>query len=391
MYILRIITKSLAGICIFILIILILQYAVNPKYSFPEPQAFNGDYIYNPYRNFDRAKWRMANFHAHTRKIFDQAKSASRSNPLLDSLYRSFGYNIICISDYQTINNYESKNEWFVPVYEHGYQYYKNHQLVLNAKKVNWLDFPFPQTLSNKQYIIDQLKKDTTALITIVHPMYRKAYSYKDFRYLSNFNCLEIANSKHLFISYYDSILSAGHPVFLMADDDVHDLKNIKDNVSSFNLINTDLFRDSILYSLRTGRSIAVKLNISSFKTNQEKRAAVLKLPEVSSISFKNDTITVSLNQSVKIIKFIGQNGTEKMRILNCSTGSYSFGKQDTYIRTEIECNDSTIYFLNPFFRYNGIRLTYYKASYNVLETWALRSALLCILLLIFTIWYRNK
>jgi hypothetical protein len=387
----RIITKFLAGICILILIILILQYAVNPKYTFPEPQAFNGDYIYNPYRNFDRTKWRMANFHAHTRKIFDHAKSASRSNPLLDSLYRSFGYNIISISDYQSISHYESKNEWFVPVYEHGYQYYKNHQLVLNAKKVNWLDFPFPQTLSNKQYIIDQLKKDSTALITIVHPMYRKAYSCKDFKYLSNFNCLEIANSKHLFISYYDCVLSAGHPVFLMADDDVHDLKNIKDNVSSFNLINTDLLRDSILYSLRTGRSMAVRLNISSFKTNEEKRAAVLKLPEVSSITFKNDTITVGLNQSVKSIRFIGQNGTEKMSLLNCSTGSYSFGKQDTYIRTEIECNDSTTYFLNPFIRYNGKRLTDYKASYNVLETWALRSAALFILLLIFTIWHRNK
>lgn len=391
MNVFKIITRFLLGICILILIILILQFVVNPKYTFQEPHVFKGEYIYNPYRNFDRTKWKMANFHAHTRKFLDQTNSASRSILLLDSLYKSFGYNIISISDYQYINLHESKNKWFVPVYEHGYQYYKNHQLVLNAKKVNWLDYPFQQTLSNKQFILNQLKKDSTALITMVHPMYRKAYSYKDLKYLSNYNCLEIANSKHLFTSYYDTILSAGHPVFIMADDDVHDLKNIKDNVSSFNLINTDLLRDSILYSLRTGRSIGVKFNISSFKTNEEKKAALLKLPEVNSITLKNDTITVSLNQSVKSIKFIGQNGTEKRSMLNCSTGSYSFSKQDTYIRTEIECNDSTIYFFNPFFRYNGMRLTEYMASYNVLETWALRSAVLCILLLIFTIWYRNK
>lgn len=386
MKIFKIITKFLLGICILTLILLILQYAVNPKYRFPEPHAFKGEYIYNPYRNFDATKWRIANFHAHDRKFFRNAESAAISIKNLDSLYKYFGYSIISISDYQFINNYENKNKWFVPVYEHGYQYYKNHQLVLNAKKVSWLDFPFRQTLSNKQFIIDRMKKDTTAFITIVHPHYRKAYSYRDFKYLSNYNAMEIANNKHLFTSSYDTILSEGHPVFIMADDDSHDLTNINDICSSFNLINTDMVKDSILNSLATGRSIGVKFNISSFKTNEEKRAGLLKLPEVNSITFKNDTLTVSLNQSVKSIKFIGQKGTEKKRMINCSTGAYFFSRQDTYIRTEIECNDGTIYFLNPLFRYNGIRLTDYAPSYDALKTWAWRSAVLIVLVLTFII-----
>ena len=46
-----------------------------------------------------------------------------------------------------------------------------------------------------------------------------------DLRYLSNYNCLEIANHERPFTTYYDTILSAGHPVFIMADDDTHDLK----------------------------------------------------------------------------------------------------------------------------------------------------------------------
>lgn len=391
MKILRSLIKFLLGICIIILIILTLQYLITPKYTYPEPGVFAGNYIYNPYRNIDPAKWRKANFHAHTRKIFDKTNKASKSNILLDSTYKSFDYDIISISDYQYINLYESKNNWFVPVYEHGYQYYKNHQLVLNANTVSWMDFPFRQTLDNKQFIINRLKKNKSTLITIVHPFYRKAYSLNDLKYLTNYNCLEIANSNRLFTSYFDAALSYGHPVFIMADDDSHDMKNILDVCSSFNLINTDMVRDSVLNSLKTGRSIGVKFNLSSFSTNEEKRAGLLKLPEVKSVTFIDDTLVVSLNKPVNSIKFIGQNGTEKKRIIDCSSGSYYFSKEDTYIRTEIECNDGTIFFLNPLFRYDGIKLTEYAISYNVLKTWVWRSAVICILLLTFIIWYRKK
>jgi hypothetical protein len=343
------------GILVFILVLLILQFGVNSKYAFPEPHTFKGGFIYNPYRNIDRTKWRIANFHAHTMKAFGNAKKAAISTHYLDSLYKFYSYKIFSISDYQKINLYENINEWYVPVYEHGFQYYKNHQLVLNAKKIIWLDFPFRQTLSNKQFIIDQLKKDTTSIITIVHPIYRKAYSYKDFKYLGNYNCLEIANHERLFTSCYDSILSEGHPVFIMADDDAHELTNIKDVCNSFNLINTDLVKDSILNAIKTGRSVGVKFSIGFFKSNEDKKAALLKLPEICYITFKNDTLAVKLNQTVDTIKFIGQQGKEMKRITNSSIATYFFSKTDTYIRTEIRCNDGTIYFLNPFFRYNGL------------------------------------
>jgi hypothetical protein len=382
--------KFLIGLIVFISVILILQFVVNSKYTFPEPHPFQGKYIYNPYRNIDNKKWERANFHAHTMKFLDPTKKVARSTFVLDSLYRSFGYDIIGISDYQLINNYEIKNKWFVPEYEHGYQYYKNHQLVLNAKKISWLDYPFRQTLSNKQFVIDRLKKDTTALIAIVHPAYRKALSNYDFRYLANYNCLEIANHERLFTEFYDTILSNGHPVFVMADDDSHELTNIKDVCSSFNLINTDPDKDSILKALRIGRSIGVKFNISPYKTNEEKKAALPKLPEINFINFNNDTLTIKLNQPVKTIKFIGQKGIEKIRITDSSMGSCFFSNQDTYIRTEIECYDGTIYFLNPLFRWDGIRLTYYTPSVNVVKTWFWRSAIISLLLIIFIIRIRK-
>jgi hypothetical protein len=269
-------------------------------------------------------------------------------------------------------------------VYEHGYQYYKNHHLVLNAKKVSWIDYFFRQTLSNKQFIIDHLKKDTTVILTIPHPALRQANSFNDFRYLSNYNCLEIANNERLFTSYYDTILSAGHPVFLMADDDSHDLRNINEGCHSFNLINTELERDSILHALKTGLSVGVNFNIKSYKTNEEKKAALNKLPEITSVALINDTLSVRLNKTVRTIKFIGQEGAVKKRIADCVTGNYFFSKQDTYIRTEIECLDGTIYFLNPVFRYDGVRLTDYTPSLNFVKTWLLRSIVVVLLLIIF-------
>lgn len=374
-------------LCIFVLILiaLIAQFVANPKYTFPEPHPFRGDYLYNPYRGMDSTKWKKANFHVHTRSYLGMTNGAD-SNQFLDRFYKYFGYDIIGISDYQRINTFESKNRWFIPVYEHGYQYYKNHQLVLNAKKICWIDYFFYQTLSNKQFIIDRLKKDTSVILTINHPALRQGYSFNDFKYLSNYNCLEIANNERLFTSYYDTILSAGHPVFIMADDDAHNLTKINEGCHSFNLINTGLTKDSILQALKTGRSVGVNFNISSYKTNEEKKATLQKLPEIKSVALKNDTLFVSLNKPVKTIKFIGQNGSERKSIADNTAGTYLFDKQDTYIRTEIECDDGTIYFLNPVFRYNGKQLTDYFPVHNATKTWLLRSVIIVMLLLIFII-----
>ena len=387
---LKIISKSLAGFGIFILFFLILQYVVNTKYTFPEPHVFSGKYIYNPYRNVDNNKWRRANFHAHTRKIADRSKKAELSNQVLDSMYHSFGYSIIGISDYQFINGFENKNKWYVPVYEHGYQYYKNHQLVINAKKVNWWEFPFRQTLSNKQFIINELKKDSSTVITLVHPILRHAYTFDDLKYLSNYNCLEIANHERIFTAYYDAVLSAGHPVFLMADDDSHNMSKVTEVCGAFNMVNSDLVTDSILKSLKTGRSIGVKFELSSFKTNEEKRAALMKLPAINNISFKNDSLEVGLDQPVKNIIFIGQNGNENEVVSDIKEAVYIFRSEDTYIRTEIECYDGTRYFLNPLFRYDGISLNSYKPHFNAGMTWTLRLSIVLVLTL-FIIWYRKR
>jgi hypothetical protein len=378
-------------IFIFLLIALVVQYVVNVKYSFPDPHSFKGEYLYNPYTDIDTAKWQISNFHAHTHKFPGSREINARNTQYLDSLYSYLGYNVIGISDYQRINRYESKHTWYVPVYEHGYQYYKNHHLVLNPKKVSWLDYFFKQTLSNKQFVINQLEKDTSAVITLVHPILRAALSYNDVKYLTNYNCLEVIDNKYLFLSFYDTILSNGHPVFLMADDDTHNLKNVLETASCFNIINTVPVRDSILHALKRGHSFSVKLNLNKYRTNEAKRTALSNLPKLIDFNVKNDTISLRMNNIVKTIKFIGQEGIGKKSLNNTNNGSYFFSKEDTYIRTEIECMDGTLYFLNPVFRYNGILKVDPSPPIDVFKTWGWRSIIIIILILGFILLYYKK
>jgi len=75
----------------------------------------------------------------------------------------------------------------------------------------------------------------------------------------------------------------------------------------------------------------------------------------------------------------------------NYAMGSYFFSKQDTYIRTEIVCQDGTIYFLNPVLRFEGVKLADYAPSNNVLKTWAWRTAVFVVLVFTFIIWNHKK
>jgi len=375
-----------------IIIALIFQYLINVKYKFPEPHSFKGALLFNPYQDIDSSKWLIANFHAHTHKFPGNKKINEENSRYLDSIYTLLGYNVVSISDYQMINPFERKHEWYIPVYEHGYQYYKNHHLVLNAKKVSWLDYIFRQTLSNKQFVINSLKKDSSVVLALVHPHLREALSFNDFKYLSNYNCLEIVDSKFLFTEYFDAALSSGHQVFLMADDDVHNLKNPYDYGSCFNLINSVPASDSILHALKNGRSMAVKLNLNIYKSDDEKKNALNNLLRLLEFRIKNDTIFLRLSKSVSDIKFIGQKGVIQKRIANKSSAYYSFTKEDTYIRTEIECMDGTRLYLNPVFRYNGHLESCSSSPVDVLKTLAGRVILaLLILTSSSIIYFRRK
>jgi hypothetical protein len=383
--------NALFVILILIVLALIFQYGLNLRYNFSEPHPFNGLYLYNPYSKIDTSKWQIANFHAHTHKIPDIKNVTPKNTCYLDSIYSSLGYNIIGISDYQKINTFEDRHRWFVPAYEHGYMYFKNHHLVLNAKKVSWSDYLFRQTLNNKQFVINRLKKDSSALVTIVHPFLRHALTHKDLQYLSNYDCFEIADNLFQFVSYYETILSSGHHVFLIADDDSHDQKNPMEYAVCFNVINTVLIRDSILKALKSGRSFAVKFNPETYLTNESKKSAIHLLPKPLTFNVRNDTISIKLNRKVRSIKFIGQEGSEMNSVTDTDSATCFFTKEDTYLRAVVECYDGTMCYFNPVFRYDGMLKPDPSPPVNHKETWICRLIAIAIMILVFAILINRK
>jgi hypothetical protein len=329
------------------------QFLLNTKYSFTQPVAFHGGKLFNPYQGMDSTKWKKANFHLHTRQLLGLMAGAPNTVEAADTFYKYFGYDISGISDYMKINADHDGDENFIPTYEHGIMIHKTHQLVINSGRTCWKDFFFRETLNDKQYIINCLKKDTSALVAIVHPKIRNAYRNSDFRYLGNYDFLEIANSRSLFISLYDTALSAGHKIFVMANDDAHNLSDITDGAHSFNMINGESDKNSVLSALKTGKSYAVCFNVHPYKTNYQKKAALSMLPVIKAVDLRNDTIFVRTDLKVDTIRFIGQNGAVRKISTDCKTADYEITKNDTYVRTEIVCKDGTVYFLNPVFRYN--------------------------------------
>jgi hypothetical protein len=362
------------------------QFLLCTRYSFPEPRIFNGEKLYNPYQGTDSTKWRRANFHLHTRQLFGLTAGASNTVQSADSFYNYFNYDIRGISDYMKINASQKLSGNYIPIYEHGFTFNKTHQIVINAKRICWKDYFFRERLNDKQYIINCLKKDTTTLVSIVHPKIRNAYSISDFRYLCNYDCFEIANSKSSFVRYYDAALSAGHRVFIMADDDAHDLSDISDGAHCFTMINGYADKNSVLMALKTGKSYGVCFNVYPYATNYQKKEALGKLPAVKVLNLRNDTIFIRMESEVDTIRFIGQNGIIRKISTNCDRNSYYFRKDDTYIRTEIVCADGTIYYMNPIFRYSGSALSSEIPQVNIIRTSLPRIIFVFIILLMISL-----
>ena len=56
-----------------------------------------------------------------------------------------------------------------MPLYEHGYNITKEHQLAIGARRVEWLDFPIWTWLHQKQFILNRVAQ-TSDLVAINHP-----------------------------------------------------------------------------------------------------------------------------------------------------------------------------------------------------------------------------
>lgn len=341
-------------------VLLALPYAFGPVYRFPDAGAFAGSEIWNPYDRLAPA-WQRANLHAHGRAWSGLTNGVQPSSEV-EARYRRMGYSVPGVSNYQAITRIGAG----LPLYEHGFNLGKHHQLAIGAREVDWFDFPLWQSVHHQQYVIDRLAR-TSALVSLNHPNSRDAYGDHALRMLTGYHLLEVVNGPFTAEGLWDEALSSGHPVWGVANDDSHDLEDVERRAVGWTMINAaTASHDQIVSALRSGRSYAV------LRTGAIDAADMTRL---GSVEVRDETMRVTLTGAPSHITFIGQGGTIRKHVKDALHAEYTLTGADTYVRTVIT-SPQTVLFLNPVIRWNGRQLAPPAATVDLAWTWTFRGTL---------------
>ena len=329
-----------ALVVVFFLIITAWYYVTCPVYSFVEPQPFSGASFYNPYQSINDDAWKKCVFHLHTKSWFGLTNGENSFEEMVD-VYKKLNYDVIAVSDYMKIN------PQFIPVYEHGYNIKKTHQLVLSATKVVWRDYLFPQNLHQKQHVIDRLKKHSL-LVAVNHPTMSSGYRTDDFKYLSGYDLFEVQNGTHLSEAAWDAALSGGHAVWLIANDDAHSVRPERLQREA-TYVNTE--SNDILNRLAQGVAFGVHFPRQKQATMDEKIQEAKDVTFPASILIQDDTLHIVWHQTMQQIDFIGDNGRLLKTVADTDAAFYPVRQQDSYVRVKLTSPEGIVYYLNPIIR----------------------------------------
>ena len=380
----KIFFKSLLYILLTFVAFVVATSIFVPSYSFDEPKPFSGTYLHNPYENMNPDNWIQSNFHAHTRQFAGLTNGRLNTNEMLDSVYSVLGFQHAGISDYNKINYYDSLNPSFIPAYEHGYGIFKIHQLCIGAEKVRRLDYFAFQNLSMKQHTLNRLEKQTRLAIP-AHPSFvKKGYLVEDMKYLSNYKLMEVLNGFRISTAHWDSALSNGHLVYLIGNDDSHDVTDITDVATRFTMINApENEAEQLLCALEKGIAVGVDFPVKVDETLEQKIERLRKdLPYISQVELKNDTLLISASKQIRKIKFIGQNGKELDVQKDKKTAMYVIQPEDNYVRCELNFKGGATLYLNPITRHESdqiVKQRLDKVNYpKTIMLWMVYAMLIC-------------
>jgi hypothetical protein len=333
---------------------------------------FSGARLWNPYASLT-GTWQRANLHAHGR-AWAGLTSGAQSDEDVTARYHRLGYSVAGVSNYQSIAAFDGVDT--PPLYEHGFNIGKNHQLAIGAHSVDWFDFPLWQTISNQQYVIDRVRRKAD-LVSLNHPTSRDAYDLDAIKALTGYNLIEVVNGPFTSEDVWDAALSAGRPVWAVANDDTHDLNDVRRTAVGWNMIDArSASTDDIVTALGSGRFYA------ALRTGAVEGASVTTL---SSVRVDDGTMRVELRGAPSTITFIGQDGTIRETLKDALDAAYTFTPADSYIRTVVTSPQTTLY-LNPVIRWNGESLPSPAATVNAAWTWTQRGAAMavgCVVLLL--------
>ncbi|MCR5037456.1 MAG: hypothetical protein K6A73_09070 [Bacteroidales bacterium] len=333
-----------------------------PVYIYDEPVPFHGDYLHNPYQDIDSTYWKCCNFHGHTRQYGGVTNGRNNGNAVYDSMYRLFGYDHVGISDYNKVNPYENgKDPGYIPGYEHGYNVWKTHQVCLGTKKVRRIDYFFYQTLSHKQHMLNRLAEQNR-VVAVAHPSFVDgSYNVRDMKYLSNYKILEVLNGFVNSPEHWDMALSNGHLVYLIADDDTHDVLKVNDIALRITYLNAENNAADELYdALLAGKAVGIDFDLDRQEAMDHKVERFKRdIPYLYSARLDSVDFYVSVSKPIRKVDFIGQGGTilkeEKYKKEDTVTNVfYSIQPSDQYVRTVLTFFDGTTMWLNPVTRHES-------------------------------------
>jgi len=355
-------------------------YFTAPVYIFEQPKPFSGDRWYNPYAGMDSTLWKKANFHFHTREWFGLTAGKGNTNEEFWRVYKSLGYDAPMISNYMRISTYNRDSAWYLGVYEHGVGIRKKHQILIGSREVLWRDYSLFQSTGHRQHIIDLLRGQNE-IVALAHPGWENGYPANRIGLLSNYDMLESLDGNYRSIPQWDSALSAGRPVYLLADDDAHDISKPGQIGVCVTFINArENKAPQLVEALKAGRSFGADIYHEKTDTWEKKILYhTQQMPLVQAVELKNDTLRVRVSETAMKIEFIGQGGEVKKEAEGVPGSWYALQNNDTYIRTQItfynpEKQPGTKFYLNPVFRYNGLQpVNSSTATINYERTWIFR------------------
>ena len=167
---------------------------------------------------------------------------------------------------------------------------------------------------------------------------------------------MEVLNGFRISTVHWDTALSNGHLVYLIGNDDSHDVTDVTDVATRFTMINSpENEAEQLLTSLENGNAYAVDFPIDRKETLEQKIKRLKKnLPYITQVELKGDTLLIAADKNISKIRFIGQNGKELDTQKNIKTAFYVIQPEDNYVRTELRFKDGTTLYLNPITRHDN-------------------------------------
>lgn len=313
--------RSLALLCLFLAFYLLFTEAIIPVYAFERPRPFHGRTWYNPFEA-ETLLWSRANFHIHSR-TWGGLTNGYNTPAQIQAAYQKHDIHWIGISDYQRINP-----ESPIPLYEHGWNIGKVHQLCFWPEKVRWFDIPHGQSIHQKQLILAFLR-ESCPFVVIAHPRFMHSYTGEELARLGGYDAIEVLNRYGDSVAEWDSALSSGHYAPILAHDNVHNVENPHELLSRWTeiAISPTASVETLKSALTAGKTVGYK--------NRTPTPITRPYPQFARIQIRGDTLWVKLTQPADSLRVIGQGGTVRAVRYHTDTLRYVASFQDTYLRLE--------------------------------------------------------